>query len=86
MSDFGSGIGTRIQPRPQEGIGGGVGLTRPGAGRSGNSDASPGDGRSVDSTSVLEGAFNRLRTLLAFDGDKGPREGVRRGFYLNIVV
>ncbi|MDF1749123.1 MAG: hypothetical protein P1V34_09660 [Alphaproteobacteria bacterium] len=86
MSDYGSGIGNRIQPRPQDGIGGGVGFARPGSGQSGNSDASPGDGRSVDSTSVLEGAFNRLRTLLAFDGEKGPRAGVRRGFYLNIVV
>ncbi|MEQ8443109.1 MAG: hypothetical protein RIM33_14250 [Alphaproteobacteria bacterium] len=35
----------------------------------------------------IEAAFSRLKTLLAFDGEKGPRDGVpQRGFYLNILV
>lgn len=35
----------------------------------------------------LDAAFARLRTLLAFDGNDGPREGIpRRGFYLNILT
>ena len=43
--------------------------------------------RFFDGQSDIEGAFHRLRTLLAFDGEGGPREGVkRRGFYLNILV
>lgn len=35
----------------------------------------------------IGGAIDRLRTLIAFDGGKGPRGGVpTRGFYLNILV
>ena len=35
----------------------------------------------------LESALNRLKTLLAFDGPNGPRDGVPpRGFYLNILA
>lgn len=34
----------------------------------------------------IDGAMARLKTLLAFDGGRGPRDGVpRRGFYLNIL-
>ena len=35
----------------------------------------------------IDGAFSRLRTLLAFDGENGPRPNVPlRAFYLNILV
>lgn len=35
----------------------------------------------------LEYAFNRLKSLLAIDGDKGPRTDVpSKGFYLNISI
>lgn len=84
MSDIGSGIDGRIQPRPGGGqapapVGGGGRPKREGPGSAG--------GSVPDEPSVLEHAFQRLRTLLAFDGENGPRDGVRpRGFYLNILV
>lgn len=82
MSDIGSGLDTRIQPRP----GGSLGPTRPET-RSGGSPGGSADRRLPDLTTDLESAFQRLRALLAMDGDDGPRANVRsRGYYLNILV
>ncbi|NMM44519.1 hypothetical protein HH303_08510 [Rhodospirillaceae bacterium KN72] len=81
MSDIGFGSNNRIQPKPGQSTDYG----QRGAGASRGARSS--DGRWSDFTSDLEGAFHRLRTLLAFDGANGPRKGIpSRGFYLNILV
>lgn len=82
MSDIGSTGNGRIQPRPGA-IGGGIASPNRGGGGAaqGRSDPLP------QPLGDLEGAFQRLRALLAFDGDGGPRADVRsRGYYLNILV
>jgi hypothetical protein len=82
MSDIGSGLDTRIQPRPGGGLGPARPETRAGGGAGGNPDR-----RLPELTGDLDTAFQRLRALLAMDGDDGPRSNVRsRGFYLNILV
>lgn len=70
----GGAIGPRPAARPGEGPADGE---RPRA-RSGGTRRDPFD---------VDGAMARLKTLLAFDGGRGPRDGVpRRGFYLNILT
>lgn len=82
MSDIGSGTDARIQPRP----GGGIAPPRPDS-RAGGGAGGGADRRLPDLTTDLETAFQRLRALLAMDGDDGPRANVRsRGHYLNILV
>lgn len=81
MTDIGSTSNSRIQPRPGSGMAQGLA-----PGRGGRAGAK-GSGGAPDGSAELEGALQRLRTLLAFDGDGGPRQDVRmRGFYLNILV
>lgn len=84
MNDIGSSSNTRIQPRPGS-AGGGIYASPRGlsGNRSGSGNADP----SPQPPGELETAFQRLRALLAFDGDSGPKDGVRaRGYYLNILV
>jgi hypothetical protein len=80
MSDIGSGPDFRIRPKQ-----GGLDAMRPrGApARDSGDRPSAGGGGPFD----LDAAMQRLRALLVFDGEGGPRDGVaRRGFYLNILV
>lgn len=70
----------RLEPRPQ----GSGPQARLGTPNTSTQESETGLGSSQGD---IDTAFQRLRTLLAFDGNAGPREGVKqRGFYLNILV
>ncbi|MBP5858961.1 hypothetical protein KAJ83_18220 [Marivibrio halodurans] len=89
-SGFPSGSG-RLEPRAQSNAGRiapGPAPTRPSL--TDAADKGPGAGRRGGGGRRdpfdIDGAMARLKTLLAFDGGRGPRDGVpRRGFYLNIL-
>jgi len=83
MREISDNSGARVQPRPGSGLAPrpGAGFSRPTARGQDRADPFPA------ALAEIEAAFGRLRTLLAFDGESGPRDGVpRRGFYLNILV
>lgn len=81
MNDLRTNRIGRIEPKT------GSGTARARGGLLGNAPQETPDSVFEGGQGELEGAFQRLRTLLTFDGNNGPREGVkRRGFYLNILV
>ena len=91
MTDFGTGNGNQIAPRDGRVPARNPGTVRAPAGFQGPGEsARPARPSAIGPdglTANLGAAFQRLRALLAMDGDTGPRDaGVRRGYYLNILV